>query len=274
MADYGIKIVNDQGNIQIDSTYKNMYLHSKILYSAGTTVNNVPNNPITVSGTQAIKKFSVPKTSFGGGIAVAVSVHDGYNTCFAGIFENDNNYDIYIYICSYLNDSGTGNYQPSNATIYIFGTFPDTSMSSGSYGLVVKNKEGKVVFDSNYNPLKIVDTLTTKVGAGGQYYYYDGSLDNKALLFQGIQATLDLNYVVYQEDNYSEVDDAYQVKGYYGFQNNKILGTLNGDAIDSNNFLMDYLQSRRTFNGGGNPPSGQSYYINAPLPLVIDTSRY
>lgn len=272
MADYGLRIRNQNNILQIDGNYSNMYLYAKVLYSSGTTVNNVPNNPITSAGTQNLKKFTVPKSAFAGGVNVAVSLHNGYCTCFGGIFSNGNNYDIYVYICTYLNSSGTGNAQPSNATLYIFGTFPKNRISSDNYGLIVRNSANEVVFDSNFKLLKIHDNLSSLIGAGGQRYYYDGNLTNKALLFQGTEATLDLGYVQYQEGDYSEIDDAYQVKGYYVFQNNKILSSLAGDAIDNQNYAMDYLQSRRTYGGGGSPPNGKSYYINAPLPLLIDTT--
>lgn len=80
-------------------------------------------------------------------------------------------------------------------SVYCF-TSPDyATIANDSYGLVVKNAEGKTTFDSRGMPLAVADTIFAKhpayVNNTGYYYYYEGvnTWDTRYTLYGDLATT-------------------------------------------------------------------------------------
>lgn len=136
MADFGLRVVNSSGYVQIDSTYKNLALReSGTVVSGGSSTGNTgwyAATPTTVAGTCPVIAFRAS------------------NTCFMRYSVVSGNQITYYFFCQ-----GAG----VSVQYWIFDD-PAAATPSGSYGLIVKDGAGAKVFDSRLTYMRVIDALS------------------------------------------------------------------------------------------------------------------
>ena len=264
--EYGLQVFNDANVLQIDGKYRNMRLYAKYAFTSGTVVTTMPNVPSGMTYTpHTIRKFLVPVAQVPIPF-IATTVLNDYGCSLGGVFREDNNWAIYVFYARRYQGSIT-HVEPTNAFVYIFAPYL-LSISADTYGLQVFNEAAELVFASQDKVLAVKDRMRFYPGQG---YLYSGSLNNLAYLWQGTEAYFVFNNEIYAEDNYAEVLDQYYCKTYYGYNNNMILESNNG--VDPDNHNMPKLEAENFYTNSGNNIA-REYFLNCPLPMLIDTSRY
>jgi hypothetical protein len=141
--DYGLIIKNDSGEVQIDSTYKNYALAEAGSYTVSRGFDKL--------------EFDDSISTYGA-IIVTKADANGWNK-FSKFWEDAGSFThVTIY---------NGNYYHTGAeqslvefTLYWRAYTPDYKETLPTYGMVVKNPDGDVVFSSEDQYLKIVDAYT------------------------------------------------------------------------------------------------------------------
>jgi len=150
MSDYGLRIKNTSGKIQIDSTYRNYVLEKSGSLDLGggsltsISITNNPNPPVVlIRPTDATNKacgvfditYSSPNYTavrfFGGGVFDVSTETSASGTC---------TFDYKIFTLS-------------------------ESKSTEDYGLRIYNTSEKLVYDSGYTPLKILEVGNATYGS-------------------------------------------------------------------------------------------------------------
>lgn len=138
MAEYGLKIKNSSGYVQIDGTYSNMAVSKSgelNFNSANQLVNGVYSLLISVQGVSPSIALVNPS---GGAVMVGSSWRSG------------SNFNFYVYSTT----RGIGKY-------YIFDDVSMANKYNTEYGLVVKNKNtSRVVFDSRCPYMRVIDSIS------------------------------------------------------------------------------------------------------------------
>lgn len=136
MADYGLKVVNSAGYVQIDSTFKNLGLRVK-----GSVVSG--GSPTASGWYQAT--ITVPA---GSTPVLAVRPSSGYATQISATTANG--YITYTYYCSAAGIT---------LSYWVFDD-PLLSGASGQYGLIVRNSGGSTVFDSRIDYMRVLGVFS------------------------------------------------------------------------------------------------------------------
>ncbi|WP_414451297.1 hypothetical protein AB4851_20825 [Burkholderia sp. 22PA0099] len=139
MADFGLKVVNSSGFIQIDSTYKNLGLRTKgIATSGGSPVGDVGWYYATVTISAGVGPVIAFRSSG--------KSYLRYSTVSGGT------------ITYYFHCQGSG-------VLVWYWVFDDPSLAtlSGTYGLRVRDGSGAIAFDSRTSYMRVIDAIT---GAG------------------------------------------------------------------------------------------------------------
>jgi hypothetical protein len=136
MADFGLQLFNSSGNVQIDSTYKNLGLREK-----GSVVSS-SSAPIGSTGF-----YYATFTTVAGTCPVVAFRSNG--TCYLSHSTTSGNSTTYYFSCS-----------AANVTVqyWIFDDLANVTLS-GNYGLQVFNAAGGKVFDSRSKYMRIVDLV-------------------------------------------------------------------------------------------------------------------
>lgn len=136
MADYGLKLVNASGFVQIDSTYKNLALRETgTVVSGGAAVGSTGWYAATLT------------TSAGTSPVIAFRCS---SPCFIRYSAASGGTRTYYFMCY-----GSG----VSVQYWIFDD-PAGITGSGTYGLVVNNASGAKVFDSRMKYMRVIDTLS------------------------------------------------------------------------------------------------------------------
>ena len=136
MPDYGLRVTNANGYVQIDSTYKNLALRQKGTVTAGASNGSGYSATITVTaGPSAQLALS--------GLTAGVVTVGGMNV-------SGNSITYYLYF------STAG----ASATYWIFDD-PALLSPIGNYGLRVRNANNSVVFDSRFPYMRVIDFIAS-----------------------------------------------------------------------------------------------------------------
>ncbi|SAK71373.1 hypothetical protein AWB80_03814 [Caballeronia pedi] len=137
MADFGLQVLNSSGNVQIDSTFKNLALREKgTLTSGGSEQGNTGwyfASVTTAVGTSPIIAFRSSAK------------------CYLRYSAISGSQITYFFHCQ-----GSG-----VAVQYWIFDDPSLATMSGNYGLQVFNNVGSVVFDSRTKYMRVIDTLSS-----------------------------------------------------------------------------------------------------------------
>lgn len=136
MSNFGARVINATGNVQLDADYSNLWLNAKYALSVGTLPNNGTAKTI----------FSIP-TALAGECVVALcpqifnaNVRFGLNKLLG-----TDNYEIWSSVGSITFD------------VYIFGVNMSGSASNDTYGILLLRGDGTVAFDSRNKHMRVVD---------------------------------------------------------------------------------------------------------------------
>lgn len=135
----GIRIINDFGTTQIDESYFNLVLLSKVSYSV-----SVPTSPTSVTHT-----VSSPLA------LIALQVWPHTFTVSGSQLSSG----VWTFRVSFYNNPSTSD--PCNYTVYSFGLPPTPSETTG---LKVSNASGGLIFHSEFKPLRILSVMASTSG--------------------------------------------------------------------------------------------------------------
>ena len=141
MSDYGLKIINAGGETQIDSIYKNY-----CLLDSGVTALNLLD-----SSFQEVDFINTTKVPI-----VAWRPNSSWGSAYVGLKKSGANFIDAWFLSQY--DSGGG----VNSIAWI--VFVSGNVNATSYGLVVYNSSGEVVFSGDDNYMKIQSVYTGSLG--------------------------------------------------------------------------------------------------------------
>ena len=141
MSDYGLKIINAGSEVQIDSIYKNYCL----LDSGVTTLN------LLEESFQEVDFINTTKVPI-----VAWRPNSSWGSAYVGLKKSGANFIDAWFLSQH--DSGGG----SNSIAWI--VFVSGNVNATSYGLVVYNSSGEVVFSGDDNYVKIQSVYTGSLG--------------------------------------------------------------------------------------------------------------
>ena len=141
MSDYGLKIINASGETQIDSIYKN-----HCLLDSGVTALDVSANSF-----QEVDFINTTKVPI-----VAWRPNSSWGSAYVGLKKSGANFIDAWFLSQH--DSGGG----SNSIAWI--VFVSGNVNATSYGLVVYNSSGEVVFSGDDNYMKIQSVYTGSLG--------------------------------------------------------------------------------------------------------------
>lgn len=142
MPDYGLKIVNDTGSVQIDSTYENYFLYA----SGSATTAEVPYSRAMNAAILATFPAALPPST-----NLLVASHSDTPHSFIG-FKFDASGDI---VGAYFAVANTA----IAVDWAVLMPLAQLGTPSEAYGLVVRNPSGQVVYDSRYQPVRIISAL-------------------------------------------------------------------------------------------------------------------
>lgn len=125
----GLRVRNDYGTYQINDTYPNYVLHSRLTVTPAQTAD--PNI--------GLAEVAVPAGAI-------VAIRSGTPTCHLRASGTK------LQLAQRPNVFGLG-----PVDVYIFQRQPNVPVSGA--GLRVRNAQGVIAFDSNYGPLKIIDVI-------------------------------------------------------------------------------------------------------------------
>ncbi|WP_250467621.1 hypothetical protein [Caballeronia sp. GAFFF2] len=135
MADFGLKVVNANGFLQIDSTYANLGLRQK--------------GSITSGGAATANGWYAATLTVAYGVSPMLAVRPASGQCVLVSTSVSGSNITYKFYC---NASGVA------ITYWLFDS-PAGITGSGSYGLIVRNSSGSPVFDSRMSYLRILDFI-------------------------------------------------------------------------------------------------------------------
>lgn len=140
----GLQIWNDHGSVQIDQNYFNMVLITNGY--AGTAYTQVAPDD-GVNGTGYTWMTSI---SYTGSNPVIFIDTKGYNCAHYRTRQNGNTFTFYI-----ATFDGNGNSVQGTIAYYIYDIVPN--IQATSRGLTVWNASGQVVFNSDYEPMRLIN---------------------------------------------------------------------------------------------------------------------
>ncbi|MDR5825780.1 hypothetical protein [Caballeronia sp. LZ043] len=144
MADFGLQVFNSSGNVQIDSTFKNLGLREK-----GTVVSG--GSPSGGTG------WYLATLTVSAGISPLIAWRSS-GKCYLRYSTVSGSSITYYFHCQ-----GAG----VSVQYWIFDDLA-TATLSGNYGLQVFNSAGGLVFDSRTKYMRVVDTLSSPGGLSGE----------------------------------------------------------------------------------------------------------
>lgn len=210
MADYGLKILNNAGAIQIDSTYSNFLLTNQ--YNNLVT-NDVPflksegsYGPFFTNYQATYKLFAIPASPYPPLIAIQpvsytrrdFGLYHGTlpEIIIGGVRKTGDNYDgVYIgceFSCKYT----------FNMRVYREAAIGLTDAGDSDYGLKIYNAAGELCFDSNRTGwLKIHSSFAVSSSWGNVTWYGHASISNPYYILSGsamqpITGASDLDYAM------------------------------------------------------------------------------
>ena len=142
MSDYGLKIINASGETQIDSIYKN-----HCLLDSGVTALDVSANSF-----QEVDFINTTKVPI-----VAWRPNSSWGSAYAGLKKSGADFIDAWFLSQYDNGGGV------NSIAWIV-FVPGNVNAIPSYGLVVYNSNGEVVFNGDDNYMKIQSVYTGSLG--------------------------------------------------------------------------------------------------------------
>jgi len=142
MSDYGLKIINASGETQIDSIYKN-----HCLLDSGVTALDVSANSF-----QEVDFINTTKVPI-----VAWRPNSSWGSAYAGLKKSGADFIDAWFLSQYDNGGGV------NSIAWIV-FVPGNVNAIPSYGLVVYNSNGEVVFSGDDNYMKIQSVYTGSLG--------------------------------------------------------------------------------------------------------------
>jgi len=142
MSDYGLKIINAGSEVQIDSIYKNY-----CLLDSGVTALNLLD-----SSFQEVDFINTTKVPI-----VAWRPNSSWGSAYAGLKKSGANFIDAWFLSQYDNEGG------ANSIAWIV-FVPGNVNVIPSYGLVVYNSNGEVVFSGDDNYMKIQSVYTGSLG--------------------------------------------------------------------------------------------------------------
>jgi hypothetical protein len=149
MAEYGLKILNTDSEIQIDGSFVNYSLRdSADDQDIGGTSTQVSHNFTTATPYPPV---------------ILIKPLENLGICLTSLNYSSSNY------------TGFRIGGAANATYSYRVFYPDGNKSSEDYGLRVYNADEKLVFDSGYAPFRIIDVISATHGTT----YSHGATDSK-----------------------------------------------------------------------------------------------
>lgn len=134
MDEYGVKIINATGNIQIDSNFRNLYLVSKVEVTVGAAPANGNN---VARGT--------------------VSTPSGYSNCIVALCPKVFNTNARFVLNKWLAADTYEIWSTVGNIVYEVFFFSLGNNSLGEYGLIINNAQGELVYNSNNQYMRVVD---------------------------------------------------------------------------------------------------------------------
>lgn len=158
---YGFEIVNDSGNVIVDTLYKNFSYYE--------------NGSLTISGDPAfdgrvVVNFSTPVST-----PPLIAIKPSSTVTFVSVIGYVYNSETFKYTGFTAYSSGfTSMYNPpANTSFYWRAYIPTPNNISSNYGLVTYNSSGEVVFDSSREYFKI-HSVTTDISISDPVNIYGG----------------------------------------------------------------------------------------------------
>lgn len=146
MAEYGLRVKNANGFVQIDGTYANLALVEKLTLSASTQGGG-PNNVIW-SVTRDFTGYTNP--------AIALSPPSNVSVCWSGQLVGST-LRVTFWATSAV-----------SFEVYVFDVASRGQKFNINYGLIVKNKTtGAVVFDSRMKYMRVLESISGSSNNGG-----------------------------------------------------------------------------------------------------------
>jgi hypothetical protein len=153
MADYGLLVYNQAGQVVIDSEYKNMHYHT-----SGTATHTCSYTPGVM---RLYTDVSFPSIDKSLGVPIVAIRPTSYYTAFFSLLSSGSYWTGFRIL---VESSAAG------STFQYIVFRPGPASAGGTYGLLVYNSGGELVYNSNEKTLKIKGFHTGTLDPGGDVY--------------------------------------------------------------------------------------------------------
>jgi hypothetical protein len=149
----GLQVIGDHGSVQIDQNYYNMVLITNGYVGSGL-YNITP--PDAYGDPQTTAYMAV--INYNGTNPILCLDTKGYCCAhYQTVYNGANSYTFYV-----LTFDGNGNPTPATIAYYIYDTVPN--IQATSRGLTVWNASGQVTFNSDYEPMRLINFAQCPAG--------------------------------------------------------------------------------------------------------------